>query len=251
MVALIANQIFLLNHDIITHCFYLFFISKIFLLRCSFLLKHNNLALPALQICLGAFTWTDGEAVTKVSSFCAALVVLAVSTRSVELQEFVSKDLFSAIIQGLALESNAIISADLVGLCREIFIYLCDRDPAPRQVSNGPPHFWIFWHMISGFHCIQEFPRQIVNIRVAPLGMSQILLMLPSITHQDLLAFEEALTKTSSPKEQKQHMKSLLLVASGNKLKALAAQKSVNVITNVSSKHSNPTHAICFLYHFP
>lgn len=96
---------------------------------------RKGLALPALQICMEAFTWTDGEAMTKVSSFCAALVVLAISTDNVELREFVSRDLFSAIIQGLALESNAIISADLVALCREIFVYLCDRDPAPRQVS--------------------------------------------------------------------------------------------------------------------
>ncbi|KAF3454376.1 hypothetical protein FNV43_RR04823 [Rhamnella rubrinervis] len=162
----------------------------------GFLLKHKSLAVPALQICLGSFTWTDGEAVTKVSSFCAALVILCISTKNVELQEFVSKDLFSAIIQGLTLESNAIISADLVGLCREIFIYLCDRDPAPRQV----------------------------------------LLSLPSITLHDLAAFEEALTKTASPKEQKQHMKSLLILATGNKLRALAAQKSVNVITNVSMR---------------
>lgn len=81
--------------------------------------------------------------------------------------------------------------------------------------------------------------------------MSQVLLSLPSITPQDLLAFEEALTKTSSPKEQKQHMKSLLLLATGNKLKALAAQKSVNVITNVSSKHLNPTHAFCFFSRLP
>lgn len=86
-------------------------------------------------MCLEAFTWTDGEATTKVSSFCASVVVLAVSTNNLELQEFVSKDLFSAVIRGLTLESNAINSADLVSLCREIFIYLCDRDPAPRQVS--------------------------------------------------------------------------------------------------------------------
>lgn len=59
---------------------------------------------------------------------------------------------------------------------------------------------------------------------------------LPSITPHDLHAFEESLTKTSSPKEQKLHMKSLLLLATGNKLKALAAQKSVNIISNVSSK---------------
>lgn len=165
----------------------------------GFLLKHKGLALPALQICLEAFTWTDGESMTKVSSFCAALVALTISTNSMELQQFVSKDLFSAIIQGLALESNAFISADLISLCRDIYIYLCDRDPTPRQV----------------------------------------LLSLPCIKQHDLLAFEEALTKTYSPKEQKQHMKSLLLLATGNKLKALVAQKSVNVITNVSTRPRN------------
>lgn len=170
----------------------------------GFLLKHKTLAIPALQISLEAFTWTDGESVTKVSFFCGAVVVLAISTNSVELLQFVSKDLFYAIIQGLALESNAFISADLVGLCREIFLYLSERDPSPKQV----------------------------------------LLSLPCITANDLVAFEEALTKTSSPKEQKQHMKSLLLLATGNNLKALAAQKSVNVITNVSAKPRNSTSAL-------
>ena len=98
-------------------------------------MKHKGLALPALQICLETYTRTDGEAMTKVSSFCSAVVILSVSTNNVELREFVSRDLFSAIIQGLALESNAITSADLIALCREIFVFLCDRDPAPRQVS--------------------------------------------------------------------------------------------------------------------
>ncbi|CAN1348102.1 Protein HASTY 1 [Linum perenne] len=169
---------------------------------CSFVLQHNSLAIPALQICLEAFTWTDGESMTKVSSFCAAVVVLAIfSTRNVELQQFVCRDLFSAAIKGLALESNAVISADLVSLCREIFVYLCDRDPAPRQI----------------------------------------LLSLPCISPHDLAAFEEALTKTLSPKEQKQHMKSLLMLATGNQLKALmATQKSVNIITDVTARpHSS------------
>lgn len=94
--------------------------------------------MPALQITLDALKWTDGEAVTKISSFCGTVILLAILTNNVELREFVCKDLFSAIIQGLALESNAIISADLVGLCREIFIYLSDRDPAPKQVSEMP-----------------------------------------------------------------------------------------------------------------
>ncbi|CAN0897582.1 Protein HASTY 1 [Linum grandiflorum] len=163
----------------------------------AFVLQRNSLAIPALQICLEAFMWTDSESMTKVSSFCSAVVVLAISTRNVELRQFVCKDLFSAAIKGLALESNAIISADLVGLCRDIFVYLCDRDPAPRQI----------------------------------------LLSLPCISQQDLAAFQEALTKTSSPKEQKQHMKSLLMLATGNQLKALmAAQKSVNVITDVTAR---------------
>lgn len=169
----------------------------------GFLLNHKGLAVPVLQMCLEAFTWTDGEATTKVSSFCASVVVLAVSTNNLELQEFVSKDLFSAVIRGLTLESNAINSADLVSLCREIFIYLCDRDPAPRQV----------------------------------------LLSLPCIKPSDLHAFEEAVAKTSSPKEQKQHMKSLLLLATGNNLKALTAQKSVNVITNVTARPRSAVNA--------
>ena len=101
----------------------------------SFLLKHKDLALPTLRLCLEAFTWTDGEAVTKVSSYCSVLVILSISANDMELIEFVARDLFTSIIQGLALESNAIISGDLVGLCREIFVYLCDRHPAPRQVS--------------------------------------------------------------------------------------------------------------------
>lgn len=163
----------------------------------GFVMKHKSLAVPALRICIEAFAWTDGEAMAKVTYFCGALILLAVSSNDVELREFVAKDLFCAIIQGLALESNAIISTDLVGLCREIFVYLSDRDAAPRQV----------------------------------------LLSLPCITRDDLVAFEDALTKTSSPKEQKQHMRSLLMLATGNKLKALAAQKPTNTITNVTARN--------------
>ncbi|KAF3651221.1 Protein HASTY 1 [Capsicum annuum] len=170
----------------------------------GFVLMHQSIALPALQISLEALRWTDGEAVTKVSSFCGAVILLAISTTNMELRDFVCKDLFPTTIEALALESNAFISADLVALCREIFIYLADRHPLPRQI----------------------------------------LLSFPCITSQDLLAFEEALTKTASPKEQKQHMKSFLLLATGNKLKALAAQKSVNVITNVSTKPRNVTPAL-------
>ncbi|KAL5701386.1 histone deacetylase [Ranunculus cassubicifolius] len=165
----------------------------------GFLMKHRVTAMAALQMSLEAFSWTDGEAVNKVCSFCGCLVLLAISTNNVELRLFVAKDLFYAIIQALCLESNAFASADLVGLCREIFVYLGDKDPAPRQV----------------------------------------LLSLPCITPLDLAKFEEALTKTASPKEQKQLVRNLLLSATGNKLKALASQKPTNVITNVTARPRN------------
>ena len=106
--------------------------------RYSFLLKHESLALPTLRMCLEVFTWTDGEAVTKISSFCSTMVVISIVTNHTELVEYVSRDLFTSVIQGLSLESNAIISSDLVAICREIFVNLCDRHPAPRQVSCFP-----------------------------------------------------------------------------------------------------------------
>ena len=75
---------------------------------------------------------------TKISSFCSATVALSTVTNHTELIEYISTDLFTSVIQGLKLESNAIISADLVAICREIFVYLGDRHPAPRNVSYFP-----------------------------------------------------------------------------------------------------------------
>uniref|UniRef100_A0A1D1YS55 Protein HASTY 1 n=1 Tax=Anthurium amnicola TaxID=1678845 RepID=A0A1D1YS55_9ARAE len=68
----------------------------------GFLLSHKNLALPVLQISKEAFTWTDGDSVSKVASFCGVVILLAISTNNVELREFVAKDLFYALIQGFA-----------------------------------------------------------------------------------------------------------------------------------------------------
>lgn len=164
----------------------------------GFLFKHTEAARPALQISVEAFTWPDSEVVAKVVIFCGSVLVFAVSTNNLELQYFMAKDLFKAVIEGLTLESNAMIHADLVSLCREIFIHLSNRHSAARQV----------------------------------------LLSLPFVTPDSLSAFETALSKTSSAKEQKQHMKSLLLLGSGSQFKALMAQKTTNVITNVSTTRS-------------
>lgn len=96
-------------------------------------------------MCLDAFKWTEHEATLKVSSFCGTVVLLAVSTDNMELRQFVCKDLFSAVIQGLALESNTFISANLVGLCYDIFVNFCKKDPSPRQVSVHN-YFYAFIH---------------------------------------------------------------------------------------------------------
>lgn len=90
------------------------------------------------------------------------------------------------------------IHADLVSLCREIFFHLSNRHSAPREV----------------------------------------LLSLPFVTQDSFSAFETALSKTSSAKEQKQHIKSFLLVGAGSQLKALMVQKPTNVITNVLTTRS-------------
>ncbi|CAN6467750.1 unnamed protein product [Victoria cruziana] len=166
-----------------------------------FLLKQNGPTFPMLQLCLEALCWPDGEAVTKLLSFCGPIILVAVSTNNPGLKGFVAKDMFSAIIRSLTLDSNAIISAELVGLCCDIFTALSNKDPACKEV----------------------------------------LLSLPCITMHDLLAFEDALAKTSSPKEQKQHMRSLLLLATGDKLRALAAQKGAGAMTNISVRIRNPS----------
>jgi len=75
-----------------------------------------------------------------------------------------------------------------------------------------------------------------------------VLLSLPHIKQEDLLAFDDSLSKTASPKEQKQHMRSLLLLATGNKLRALAAQKTTNVITNVTSEQTASVFSFKFHY---
>lgn len=164
----------------------------------GFLFKHEEAALSALQISVEAFTWPDSEAVTKVIVFCGSVVIFAVSTNDFKLQDFVAKYLFNEIIRGLTLESNAPIHSYLIGLCREIFVHLSNSRSALRDV----------------------------------------LLLVPSVTPDTLGVLETALSKTSSAKDQKQYIKSLLLSGSGSQFKALMTQKTTNVITNVSTTRS-------------
>lgn len=119
---------------------------------CRFLLLHKTQAIPVLRITIEVLNWTDAEAVNKTVPFCGALVLLSIATNNTELRQFVTKDLFSAIIQGLSFESNAFICAELVGLCREIYVYLSDRDPTPRQVLYSRNHYifsFVFGAMVD------------------------------------------------------------------------------------------------------
>lgn len=54
----------------------------------------------------------------------------------------------------------------------------------------------------------------------------QVLLSLPCLIPSDLHAFEEAAAKTPSLKEQKQLMRSLLLLGAGNNLRACCSKKN-------------------------
>lgn len=95
-----------------------------------------------------AFTWPDSEAVAKAVIFCGSVLIFAVSTNNFELQEFVAKDIFAAIIRGLSLQSNAKIHSDLLSLCREIFVHLSNRHPAPREVSSA---LFLMWGVRTAF----------------------------------------------------------------------------------------------------
>ncbi|XP_037461569.1 protein HASTY 1-like [Triticum dicoccoides] len=102
----------------------------------GFLMLNVDTALTALGITVEMFTWTDSEAVTKVIPFYGALIHLAVATNQAELRQFVRKDIFSSITQGLSVELNVAVNAELIGLCQGIYLYLSDKDRAPKQGSQ-------------------------------------------------------------------------------------------------------------------
>ncbi|KAL0858073.1 hypothetical protein Bca101_063227 [Brassica carinata] len=141
----------------------------------SLLLSCKDLAHSALQFSLQACTWTDGITTFNLRCFFISVIHLAVTTNNGELREFVAKDLFHALIMSLTIDENVNNSSVLVGLCSEIFVYLSQRHPAPRQV----------------------------------------LLSLPCLTPDDQRDYEEALAETSEPIKQKQLTRSMLSLALG------------------------------------
>lgn len=85
----------------------------------------------------------------------------------------------------------------------------------------------------------QELALIDASFHRSSLAFFQVLLSLPCIRLDDLLAFEDAVSKTSSAKEQKQHLRSFLVLATGNQLKAITQQKTATVITNISGNRVN------------
>lgn len=164
-------------------------------------IQHHSIAKPCLSICLQALKWPDTEAVHKALVLCGATVTVAIISGNIELQNYVATDLFTAIIEALTMDSNASAQAELINLFRIIYLIMARQHVAPRQILQSSP----------------------------------------SITGDVLLAFENALSTTSSAKEHRQYIKSLLLQAAGGNLKALMAAKSSNAMTNVANR-TRPTH---------
>lgn len=128
-------------------------------------------------------------------------MTVAIISGNIELQNYVATDLFTAIIEALTMDSNASAQAELINLFRIIYLLMAQHHAAPRQILQSSP----------------------------------------SITGDVLLAFENALSTTSSAKEHRQYIKSLLLQAAGGNLKALMAAKASNPISNVANR-PRPTH---------
>jgi exportin-5 len=97
-------------------------------------MQHGEAAQAALHVGIDALEWPDSDAVHKAIIFCAAVVNVAALAGDSQLQEVVGKDMFSAAIRGLTLESNASAQAELVGLLRDIYLRLGTRSATPRQV---------------------------------------------------------------------------------------------------------------------
>nr|VDD53334.1 unnamed protein product [Brassica oleracea] len=141
----------------------------------SLLLSCKNLANSVMKFSLQACTWRDGITTVNLHCFFISVIHLAIMTNNGELREFVAKDLFNALIMSLTINENVNNSSILVGMCSEIFVYLSQRHPAPRQV----------------------------------------LLSLPCLTPDDLRDYEKALAETCEPKKQKQITRSMLSLALG------------------------------------
>uniref|UniRef100_M4FG90 Tryptophan--tRNA ligase, cytoplasmic n=1 Tax=Brassica campestris TaxID=3711 RepID=M4FG90_BRACM len=141
----------------------------------SLLLSCKNLANSVMQFSLQACTWTDGITTFNLRCLFISVIHLAVMTNNGELREFVAKDLFNAIIMSLTIDENVNNNSILVGMCSDMFVYLSQRHPAPRQV----------------------------------------LLSLPCLTPDDLRDYEKALAETCEPKKQKMITGSMLSLALG------------------------------------
>lgn len=114
-----------------------------FFFSCSLLLSCRDLANSVMQFSLQACTWTDGITTFNLRCLFISVIHLAVTTNNGELREFVAKDLFNAIIMSLTIDENVNNNSILVGMCSDIFVYLSQRHPAPRQVQ-----FFFFFHLI-------------------------------------------------------------------------------------------------------
>ncbi|KAH6556722.1 hypothetical protein KP509_1Z160000 [Ceratopteris richardii] len=161
-----------------------------------FVLQHHDIARTSRLLCAQAIKWPDSESVHKALVFCGTLVTVATISGDGEILNFVATELFTATIEALTVDSNVAAQAELINLFRLIYLLLAHQHTAPRQILQSSP----------------------------------------SITEDILSAFENALSATSSAKEHRQYIKSLLMQAGGGNLRALMAAKVPSLMTNVSNR---------------
>mgnify|MGYP006950759855 FL=1 len=97
-------------------------------------MQHDIIAKGSLSICIQALKWPDSEAVHKALAFCGVVVTVAAISGNVLLQNFVARDLFTAVIEALTIGSNASAQAELINLFRIIYLLMAQQNAAPRQV---------------------------------------------------------------------------------------------------------------------
>lgn len=132
-------------------------------------MQHGEAAQAALHVGIDALEWPDSDAVHKAIIFCAAVVNVAALAGDSQLQEVVGKDMFSAAIRGLTLESNASAQAELVGLLRDIYLRIGTRSATPRQVirlfkTNFPTKV----HDTEGYLWLGMYPMMMCSVQEFP-----------------------------------------------------------------------------------
>ncbi|XP_024536193.1 protein HASTY 1, partial [Selaginella moellendorffii] len=97
-----------------------------------YVIQHSAAAFATVHLGIQSLQWPDSDAVHRGAVFCGAVIDVAGPLNDTNLREIVGKDMFTAIIQSLTLESNSAAHAELLGLLREILVKLSPHTSTPK-----------------------------------------------------------------------------------------------------------------------